>query len=757
MALIDKSVRFIQYQIPRLKAGAYQVSAALVAGPKTAPIPYPGARRGFAVTAPRFMLAGDELASVFPPNLANGEFDGTLPHAVLAKPVMPWMRTAYAEADKKIEALNTPWLAVLTIQAGELPVPVGAQSPIVPMTIVDLAPKTTKIEVAGAAPLDPPVYGKLPDDAVSYPGLDLLDYGEAPGDRVNVVDLPAALFTQIAPSLADLDFLAHLRETDTFNTVDSTDSYVTRSIVLGNRCGAVGRPALALLVSLEQLSNCLPDAAGNPGPGIGSAKTVRLAVLTSWTFTPNAGGEDLVALLRGVDADAITALRMPAEPVPPDQVNQALQDEAIGLTPGDATALVGNALNAGYVALDHHLRQAGQTVSWYRGPLLPYGPVAPFAFESVAGPDAMLRYDPQTGMFDASYAAAWQLGQLLGLRARNYSVALYQWKRLVDKATVLAVEQQLLDATLPPAPPEAGSNGTPEPLFGALFARRRLVAAEGPPPVPEAVIDFIGSLRRLENLPFAYLVPDERMLPPESLRFFTLDPNWIEALVDGAFSIGRTSAQQTQADNRARDMLRIAGAANARRRRKNDPPTLRLLKQQPNDPEMQVITGLLLRSQAVRGWPKLQIDGYTTDSDSGEPDVAILRMQHLSADVLLCLFDGPVAMVAIHEPPEQLHSGVEFQTNSGQITAWTTLRAVNGNHPGLQYPQDPPPKTGVAQVPTRADLLTTQAALAAVSIQDALNTQFQVGVGPLNANQYALEMVKGVVRVEYAFGVKAHG
>lgn len=758
MALVDKSVRYIQYQIPRLKAGEYQVTATLRAGKKATPVTYPSVSRGFAVAAPRFRLAGDDLASVFPPNLANGEFAGTLPHAVLAKPVLPWLRTAYSEDDQKIEQPNTPWLAVLTIQAGELaPLP-GTQSPIAAVTIADLVPQGALIAVAGAAPLNPPVYGTLPTGIVSYPGLAMLDYGESPSDPVNIVDLPSALFTRIAPTLDDLNFLAHLRETDTYDSVDAKDDFITRSIVLGNRCGLPNSPALALLVSLEQLSDCLPDASGNSGRGIGGATAVRLAVLASWSFTANTGGEDLGALLRGLDVDGITALRLPATMPAPDQVNQALENEATALAPGDAAALVNNALDAGYVALDHHLRQAGQTVSWYRGPLLPYGPVAPLPFASVAGPDALLRYDPQTGMFDTSYAAAWQLGQLLALRARNYSVALYGWKRAVGKASALAAEQALLAAALPPAPPElADDEQGSQPAFAALMRRRQRLLDDGPPPVPEAVTDFIASLRRLENIPFGYLVPDERMLPPETLRVFTLDPNWIEALVDGAFSIGRGSDAQVKADDAVRATLNTFAAAKARARRRNDRPHLALLKQNPADPQLSVVTGLLLRSQAVRGWPKLQIDGYSTNDDSKVPDVAKLRMQHLSADVLLCLFDGPVAMFSIHEPPEQLHSGVEFVTEAGKTTAWTTLRAINGDEPGLQYPEGPPPNTGTAQIGLRADALTIQPAVGAVSIQDALNRQFQAGVGPLTANQFAIEMVRGVIRVEYTFGVKANG
>ena len=53
-----------------------------------------------------------------------------------------------------------------------------------------------------------------------------------------------------------------------------------------------------------------------------------------------------------------------------------------------------------------------RSVSWYRGPLLPY-PAKAAIKVPVSSADAVLRYDPATGLFDTSYAAAWQLGRLL--------------------------------------------------------------------------------------------------------------------------------------------------------------------------------------------------------------------------------------------------------------------------------------------------------------------------------------------------------
>ena len=56
---------------------------------------------------------------------------------------------------------------------------------------------------------------------------------------------------------------------------------------------------------------------------------------------------------------------------------------------------------------------------------------------------------------------------------------------------------------------------------------------------PPEVTRFCARAVLLYGVPFHYLVPDERMLPPESIRFFYLDPGWIATLIQGATSVGR--------------------------------------------------------------------------------------------------------------------------------------------------------------------------------------------------------------------------
>src|SRR4051812_17464311 len=57
--------------------------------------------------------------------------------------------------------------------------------------------------------------------------------------------------------------------------------------------------------------------------------------------------------------------------------------------------------------------------------------------------------------------------------------------------------------------------------------------------IPPNLIHWLAQLKNLQGIPFNYLVPDERLLPPESIKFFQIDATWLEALLDGALSIGR--------------------------------------------------------------------------------------------------------------------------------------------------------------------------------------------------------------------------
>lgn len=74
------------------------------------------------------------------------------------------------------------------------------------------------------------------------------------------------------------------------------------------------------------------------------------------------------------------------------------------------------------------------------------------------------------------------------------------------------------------------------------------------------------------------------------------------------------------------------------------------------------MAGMLVRSAVVSGWPGLEVKAAGTASDEGDADpIKLLRMDHVGSDVLLCLFPRLPAWVAIDEPHEGLHFGLESE------------------------------------------------------------------------------------------------
>ncbi|MEM9687701.1 MAG: hypothetical protein AAF934_12395, partial [Bacteroidota bacterium] len=284
-------------------------------------------------------------------------------------------------------------------------------------------------------------------------------------------------------------------------------------------------------------------------------------------------------------------------------------------------------LQSGFYPLPHKLRGGGQTVSWYHGPLSPQSNTESLSFPA-KGSDALLRYYEATGLFDVSYAAAWELGRLLALQNTRFSTELYQWKRRYAKADTK--QGQL--ATDGIAHLQGGNQD------------------HSPEALPESLKTWLTDLEQLKGVPFNYLIPDEQLLPKESIRFFQLDKLWVESLLDGAFSIGRVTTKDHDLDN--------------------------LIKQDEELLTASEISGFILRSEVVSGWPGMQIEGYSDTPDSVNLDSAkmiVLRREYLSKNVLLCLFkkndnytgDEDLQTLDLHLKPEVLHFGFNPKDNDG--------------------------------------------------------------------------------------------
>lgn len=267
--------------------------------------------------------------------------------------------------------------------------------------------------------------------------------------------------------------------------------------------------------------------------------------------------------------------------------------------------------------------------------------------------------------------------------------------------------------------------------------------------VPAPLVRFLARLRLLEGVPFSYLVADADLTPPETIRFFYLDRNATDALVEGALSVGtvnssdRAQLEQLYAVVRAE----VDSAERLVRMKDADAPTI--------DAEGRPIgaggpiTGFVLRSRLVSGWPGLHVRAYSKDTlpddrtipdmDTSPDRVRLLRIERLAPAVLLVLFDGVPQVVHIEEPRCGVQFGVRLDaiTTPGQQKAVLTVRDVTDPNKGpLKLPNGKP---RTVPVPFRAG---SPGVINMKKLNEALLAIPQANMGSsIDAAEFAIQML----------------
>ena len=198
--------------------------------------------------------------------------------------------------------------------------------------------------------------------------------------------------------------------------------------------------------------------------------------------------------------------------------------------------------------------------------------------------DAALRYSPLDGMIDVTYAGAFQLGRLLALQDRHFATALYAHRNSIRRQLNDVLGRKRLGKLLGSSGKAEsdimgsyvkalGSSQTPQngkktwatlPSNEEAFVRQKTNEKTKQPgelqlttdfdlTIPQTVCQWLARLVLLYRVPFTYLVADERMLPPDSIRFFYLDPGWLKCLLEGACSVGRSGSGDELVDEYLRD------------------------------------------------------------------------------------------------------------------------------------------------------------------------------------------------------------
>lgn len=343
--------------VPVLPMGEYEICAQLrVTFPGTEEDSFKEAKR-FSVQGKRFALAQEQIVSVYP---APGEVcsrGAILPHAAVSPCTLPFECAVLPDGERQFQ---TPYLALLLFHDDEMP-------------------ELTQGHV-----------GELFESAGESSVFYTKDYTQEESRcACTFMDVPGELFVRIAPAANELAYLVHGRKSDPklkAQKLSALSEKEVQSVVFCNRiprCGTLESPVLNHV--------CLVSLAGCQGiwEGAGSGRSVRLAVLYHWEFFAAEESAD-ETLLQNVHTKGFT---LPA--------------------PEHAGRIAREILQNGYVPLEHSLRDKSRTVSFYRGPFVPAATKK--TVRTGDSSDALYRYDPEIGMFDLSYACAWETGKLIAL------------------------------------------------------------------------------------------------------------------------------------------------------------------------------------------------------------------------------------------------------------------------------------------------------------------------------------------------------
>jgi hypothetical protein len=564
----------------------------------------------FFVAGKQFQLTPNDIHAEYPPANSQADYTRDLPYLVLNSSTLPWERSSGYTKD------TTPWLALLLFHEKESSI----TESVIPFSELNLPSSD--------------VFYNQPQEAGN----------QFNPEQVSVIDVPKELLYKLVPSAQELALLAHVRKES-----DGTE----KSVLLCNRLPHIGKLNKVYLVSLE---NCYDSQ------GVFKRKSpdkVRLINLRSWRFSSSELYKVTAAGIYSLDQDIPQKLQ--------DHLWKNIHQEytseksfSNAITSGYETSLTkaekeklssafasGNFANLlthldqstytlrlppssdptiedfrkqGFVPVPHCMSQGSRTVSWYHGPLSTSLTDGTITHElPVLSSDQLIQCYEAEGMLDMSYAAAWELGSLLAFQHKEFSTKLCHWKRNHRHTEI--VEEQ------------AQNNPTFQTDTGNI--------QQDHSKLPEELLNWLKELRLLKEVPFNYLVPAESMLPVGSIRFFYIDNNWRNALLDGAFSIGRISSQYHRFDKehhqKLTDIIQCTG---------------------------EVLTGFLLRSEIVASYPDLMIAGFSESNKAGN-QLPVLRQETLSSNVVFCLFEGEVRSVDFALKSEATRFGFDINS-SGQ-------------------------------------------------------------------------------------------
>ncbi|MQY09698.1 hypothetical protein [Actinomadura macrotermitis] len=698
--MTTRPLTFADNQTPSVGRGTYTITVTqklpddLPLGGEAPPAPV---TQQIEVTGLRLHIGEQEVHGAYPPPGSSGPLHTVLPHIAFERRVLPWENRLDWKAGQE-ENRKRPWLALLLFTRGEL---------------VD-DPEAAGLTTAGTA-------GELLVDAadVTVPVFAPELTADERAQPVRTIRLTKQTFAQIAPRAGEVAHLAHVRSALPEGTGDDAArraaeySFITANRVPSRTTG----PYVAHLVSLEGHTERFAD------PGT-LTRDIRLLSLYSWTFTSEPDGHASFSGLR----EQLLRSAMPTGRTDNSRCLLLRLPQPETTDTGNYTQHIRYRLDNGFVPVAHDSEKPAD-FAWYRGPLVPYKVTGPSPTDAKYGVDdlgyqaahalgrGLVLTDQNIAAALASYLdrAHARLANACSIIApripaaapagaadggaenlRQAVVSLLEqagdtWHAAFRSVVVdgepahYHVADLAADAPAADGPAGAGSEAdlvatlregdlgsvaapamtelmsaflaADDSVLGGLAAQAvasagpgDTEAAESTDPDEPTIVQWLDRLRRLEQVPFDHLVPHPEMLPEESIRVFRVDAAWLDHLMDGAFAV----AERSSIDRKALEKLRDS------------------YLERPGSPPR---SGILIRSQLVSAYPETRVSVSAEQADGAAPAAGeVLRCDRVAPDVLLCLFDGLPSRIALHEPMQGLHIGI--QKADGDEDDWVGLRTL---------------------------------------------------------------------------------
>lgn len=750
--MTPSAVTFYDYHQPALEDGHYSITVhhMLKIDDQDVSDDITPKSLDFYVEGPRFNLDPSLIHSVYPPVGGKGDYRASLPTLVLNRSTLPWERSpTYGPPDPDYpEPTPKPWLCLLLIDETETLLALEHNNVLLPQT--HLADPN----------LHPPGSAVTDEESNRLP------------DAINYLELDESLKGLLPVSLKRLQYLSYVRvkEKDPANPLDEPEE---QAVLMCNRLPRAGHTSTVYLVSVEenysnnhprifmgkQINNddnyffpylykwqfhtfdeqlyCVTAAIASNLVGTTIPNLPNLSAIYDQVFD-NTDAFETALKPYITDVTAITAIEKAAK-IPGSTFHELLSnlkggfapfsiggppiwqhlanegqtfsvpagawtvrygagtqwiykqvsgsnpcsnaffgsDPAIGTHKVCEMLAAADVTSTGSVRLNYNqLQKASGTAAWYRGPLAA-GPITFPAFPLITrASDLLLTVEND---LDTSYAAAWELGRLTALNDVDFSTEFFKWKHEVSTAKRLATLQSN------PAYPN--------------IAHLSLTDKGDPNlPLPQHILDKFNTWKNLQGIPYRYLVSDPGLLPTESIRFFQVDVNWVNAFISGAFSIGHTVSADFSVEE----------------------SNLYLKADAP-------ITGFLISSFAVSGWPDFEVDVTDQNNNPLYP----IRKDNLDVNIRLYLYRGQIKQLAFHLHPGKMHPGFLYENG----------KYIKNGQPILETPQPNPDANNVLHILQTVATVSPGSSSAAGTFSNLISPA-----------QFASQMMEGTPDVVFKIG-----